>query len=129
MKFIRISATQLLVIYLIAASKFLENNYITRDGAYKYKFTSEAMDCHYFAGNIEICIFKNGTKMISCGESKKVITKPDYVLVFKSSFEDPKLKGLVQKIRVYSNGIVIHSSKLFSYIYKLNGNSYQRREL
>lgn len=128
---IRLSPIQILVIYLIAACKFLENNYINQDGIYKYKFSNNVTTCHYLVNNLEVCVFKSGIVMVvSKGIVKGLASKPKDpigIMLYKTSYEDPKVKGYVHKIRIYSNGVIIHTSKLFKYIYRLEGDTYMRR--
>lgn len=116
---LRLSLVQLLVVYLITVCKFLENNYLNSDGIYAFKFKNEIATCHYLVSNVEVCVFKHGTMMVSAGGVVQSITPaskdPVGHLVYKYRYEDPKVPGYCHKIRIYSNGVIIHTSKLFSF--------------
>lgn len=52
-----------------------------------------------------------------------------YRLVFKHKWQDPLVNTFYHTVRVYSSGVVIHSTKLFKFIYRIdsNGNLTRRR--
>lgn len=53
-----------------------------------------------------------------------------YRLVFKHKWKDPLVRTFYHTVRVYSSGVVIHSTKLFKFIYRIDSNgNLTRRQL
>ena len=124
---IRVTPLQMFILFLIYSSRHLENNYVKQDGIYRHSFKHGNIECHYFIDDLEVCLFSGSVMVKHKGEVKSISLKPvDPVgtMLYKYSHTN---HGYKQKIRVYSNGIVIHTSAAFNFIYRLD--PFRRRVL
>ncbi len=128
---IRVLPVQVFMIYMICVCKHLENNYVKADSVYKYSSASKDCNTHYFIEGIELCFFECGSMMLKVDSAVRYTgllpIDPIGVLVHKVTYQDPP--GYKHRIRVYSNGVVIHTTKLFKYIYRRRNCKYDRRLL
>lgn len=141
-----------LISYLCACVRLLEINYIDRDGIYYYGFSinnydKEKSGFKYFVFVEDICIsmikrqtgttllfemkdIRQGVTNLSLDINNGVVACRDsYRLVFKHKWRDPYISNFWHTLRVYSTGVVIHSTKLFKFIYRIDaeGNVGRRR--
>lgn len=139
-----IPATPLLIILLSLYEKSLkiERDYINNDSIFFYKYIFKfCNNFSYFSFANDICItfissldkkessnehfgiilVNKSDKLEYTGKIKfnknSIIPVETFKLVYKFKWKDRI--GLEHIIRVYSNGSVIHSTKLFKYIYRL----------
>lgn len=135
--------------YLYICCQKLELDNIKNDSIFYYNYSIDNYDKHksfikYFTFIHDICITlikqtKNNTnsicffiekdfKQIGCYNFSEDRMKIDcYKMVLKHKWEDKNVKGFRHCIRVYSNGVIIHSTKLFKFIYKIDKNGVMAR--
>ncbi len=137
-----ISATPIIFILcsLYEKSLKIERDYLSGDGIFFYKYKNNFCNNYNnfnFIHDISISIISNdnnessGSVIVSkCGEvayvgrltfkGGSIYPVDTFKQVFKYKWKDNI--GLNHSIYVYSNGSVIHSTKLFKFIYKLSKN-------
>lgn len=137
-----------LISYLCACVRYLEINNIVNDSVYYYSYSinnydKEKSSFKYFSfvENIGISFFKKGDTIsylfeknnISKGYSVINNYSNSYIdthkLIFKHKYPDPLISSFLHSLRVYSNGVIIHSNRLFKFIYRIDdtGNLVRRK--
>lgn len=61
-------------------------------------------------------------------KSIKIKSIDSYRLVFKYKYKDKYINKFIHTLRFYSNGVIIHSSKLFKFIYRIDDNGVLSRK-
>jgi hypothetical protein len=148
-----IPATPLILILLSLydISLKIERDYLLGDSIFFYKYIFKfSNNFSYFSFANDICIsfisplenkesvdFSEGFVIINKSDEIKysgkvkfknnsVIPIETFKMAYKFKWND-KL-GLGHSLRVYSNGSIIHSTKLFKYMYKLGLNGFLSRK-
>lgn len=138
-----------IVSYLYSCCKKLELDNIENDSIFYYDYSLDNYDNHnsfikYFTFIHNICItlirqtkdnvnsicflLEKDFKKIGCYNfSEDRIEINCYKMVLKHKWEDKDVKGFNHCIRIYSNGVIIHSTKLFKFIYKIDKNGIMDR--
>ncbi len=153
MRYLVISVNPLLYLisYLCSCAKTLEINNVERDSIFFYDFSINNYDKEnsffkYFVFAEDICItmirrqkvlmylfeingVRKGVNILSIDNKNNRVGRGDYKLVFKHKWKDPNVRGIYHTLRLYYSGVLIHSTKLFKFIYKIdmNGNMSRRR--
>lgn len=135
--------------YLYSCSKKLELDNIENDNIFYYDFSLDNYDKNrsyikYFTFIHDICItlikqtnnnintvcflIEKDSKRINCSILHEDRMKYNcYKMVLKHKWEDKNVKGFFHSLRVYSNGVLIHSTKLFKFIYKIDKDGIMTR--
>jgi len=151
---IRAGPLAVLLLFLLDCARRLENEYINNDSIYLYKhsihnFDKQGGSFYYFCLKEDICItlfkrpLENKSILVTFMVEHKYkpisvvtfIKEKDgreyggYSLSLKHKWEDKYVPGYFHTLRVYTCGVIIHKTKLFSFIYSIdmNGNISRRR--
>jgi hypothetical protein len=136
--------------YLCCCVKYIESELISKDSIYFYSYKIDNYDKEgsyfkYFSfiENIGITFIKktkeesygityifdlygeikgSGYKRVKYSNKNKLIDS--HKLVFKYKYKDKYINKFEHTLRFYSNGVVIHSSKLFKFIYRIDDNGF-----
>lgn len=142
MPYIVISVNPLvyLISYLCTCVRTLEINNVERDGVFFYSFSINNYDKEnsffkYFSfiEDIGITFIRRDNRIHYLFELNSVrkgistisidthgVVSESHKLVFKHKWRDQKISQFFHTVRIYSNGVIIHSTKLFKFIYRIN---------
>jgi len=128
-----------LISYLCACARYLEINNIYNDSIYYYSYSINNYDKEKsifkyfsFVEDIGISFFKKEDRISYLFEHNSIVkgyftprtdlSIDTHKLIFKHKWPDKELSKFFHSIRVYSNGVIIHSNKLFKFIYRIDDN-------
>ena len=134
---INIHILYIILHFLYSASLRITDKYISNDSVYLYKFMrinfdkEHTVETYYYINDIRICYINktnNSTlktilvyksdEIIFSSTIKNNIPNYDFKVVYKEKWTDEF--GLINKIRIYSSGVIIYTNPLIRYIYNKN---------
>jgi hypothetical protein len=115
---IQVSIIRLALTFLLVACRSIEINHLENDSVFRSRYSINNFDYYSFCDNLEVSVIGNSILVSRNGEYwVSPVCRGHYSkMIMKHSFLE---NGIKHTLRVYSNFVIIHKTKLFMFMYKL----------